>query len=128
MRPHSLFGMALKRNKEETVEVEVREAGQATLVSPRGRLDGTTVREFQAHLDQAMSGEGKVVIINLSGLDYISSAGLRAVLSGSKIMQNKQGRLLLAGLGGMVEEVFKMAGFYDLLPVFASEEEALGSI
>jgi anti-anti-sigma factor len=110
------------------VEVEVRESGPATLVSPRGRLDGTTVRAFQEYLTGAMAGEGKVVIIDLSGLEYISSAGLRAVLSGSKTLQNRQGRLLLSGLGGMVEEVFKMAGFYDLLPIFPSEKEALESI
>ena len=110
------------------MEVVVKESGPATLVSPRGRLDGTTVREFQGYLDQAMAGEGKVVIIDLAGLEYISSAGLRAVLSGSKTLQARKGRLLLIGLQGMVEEVFKMAGFYDLLPIFASEEEALGSI
>lgn len=110
------------------MEVQVRESGSATLVSPRGRLDGTTVKVFQEHLAGAIAGEGKVVIVDLSGLEYISSAGLRAVLSGSKTLQARQGRLLLAGLKGMVEEVFKMAGFYDLLPIFASQEEALGSI
>lgn len=66
--------------------------------------------------------------MDLSGVEYISSAGLRSLLVLGKRIKAKGGTLLLVGLQGMVKEVFDISGFAALFPVHASHEEALEAI
>ncbi|MEW6264630.1 MAG: STAS domain-containing protein [Thermodesulfobacteriota bacterium] len=107
------------------MEIEVRSVPGAAIIAAKGRLDAVTVTVFESELTGLLSGGPSRLIVNLTDLEYISSAGLRAILACSKKLQAKQGRLILVGLRGMVEEVFRMAGFLELLPVAATEAEAL---
>ena len=67
----------------------------------------------------------KVVIVDFAGLDYISSAGLRSILSASKKLKGKEGSILLASLKDIVKEVFEISGFSTILPIYESVEIAL---
>ncbi|MGN1318623.1 MAG: STAS domain-containing protein [Lachnospirales bacterium] len=81
-----------------------------------GMLDTSTSPDFEALLDSTISDDIKLLILDLSNLQYISSAGLRVILKAQKIM-NKQGEMKLTGVKDTVLEVFNMTGFSDILNI-----------
>ena len=91
-----------------------RENGKA-LMKLEGRLDTTTAPE----LEKAINAEGdalKSLVLDFKGVDYISSAGLRVLLSAQKKM-NAQGNMELRGVSEAVMDVFEMTGFADILVI-----------
>ena len=99
--------------------------GDTYVVRVAGRLDAVTAPEFDAQC-QAWLADGEVnVIADLSDLEYISSAGLRSILTAAKQLKNAQGSLAFCGLSGMVEEVFQVSGFAAMFPMHATIDEAL---
>lgn len=101
--------------------------GTVEVIRPRGRLDSANAPELEAALRALLAGGAKQMLFDLSELDYISSAGLRVVLLAGKGLRAAQGRLVLAGVGGMVREVFEMSGFLNLFPVVADARAGLGA-
>ena len=80
-----------------------------------GRLDTTTAPMFEAEITNSISGVEKLVL-NFENLDYISSAGLRVVLSAQKIMNN-QGKMIIRNVGDGIMEIFEITGFLDILTI-----------
>jgi len=80
-----------------------------------GRLDTTTAPELDAALKEALPGV-KELVLDFSALDYISSAGLRVLLSTQKTM-SKQGSMVLTGVNEGVMEVFEITGFSGILTI-----------
>ena len=75
---------------------------------------------------QALVDDKRIrIVVNCSGLNYISSAGLRSILALAKKLKGNEGKILLAGVSGPVEEVFKISGFSSMFKIFDSEESAL---
>jgi anti-anti-sigma factor len=107
------------------MEIKDRKAGETVVVTVTGRIDAVTAPEFEKRLSGWIAGGEKLFLLNFAGLDYISSAGLRSLLSTAKKLRGNQGRIILAGMQEVVAEVIRVAGFDSLFPVFASEEEAL---
>jgi anti-sigma B factor antagonist len=101
------------------------EATVATLV---GRMDAMTTVEFDRWFSELRTGGVAHLVLNMGGLDYISSAGLRSLLAAAKQLKAASGSLLLCGLKGTVEEVFRMSGFLSILPSFPGVEEACASL
>ena len=65
------------------------------------------------------------MILDLESLDYISSAGLRVLLTGAKRLKAKRGKIVLCSAQRHVKEVFDISGFSMIIKVFNDEEEAL---
>ena len=82
-------------------------------VSLSGRLDTATAPEFEDFLQENLSG-ATAMIINCENLEYISSAGLRVLLSAQKRLKNA---MKLTNVGELVMEVFEMTGFADILVI-----------
>ena len=80
-----------------------------------GRLDTTTAPQLEAELNGALSGV-TALKFDLEKLDYISSAGLRVLLSSQKTM-NKQGTMVISGVSPEVKEIFDVTGFSDILTI-----------
>ena len=80
-----------------------------------GRLDTTTAPQLEAELKQSMNGVTELVL-DFSGLDYLSSAGLRVLLSAQKVM-NKQGSMVIRNVNGTIHEIFEVTGFVDILTI-----------
>lgn len=78
-----------------------------------GRLDTNTASDLEKEIQQSCS-EIKTLILDMAGLDYISSAGLRVILSAQKQML-KQGSMKLRNLNESVREVFDMTGFSSIM-------------
>ena len=79
------------------------------------RLDTTTAPELEEEIKNSIEGV-KELTLDFSGLDYISSAGLRVLLSTQKTM-NKQGRMVVTGVNSTVMEVFSVTGFSEILEI-----------
>ena len=83
-----------------------------------GRLDSSTAPEFGRRLNALVErGETKVAI-DFAGLDYISSAGLAALLAATKALRAKRGDIVLAGVNDRIRQVFQMSGFVSLYRMF----------
>ncbi|MBQ7264996.1 MAG: STAS domain-containing protein [Firmicutes bacterium] len=84
-------------------------------VALEGRLDTATSPELEASLKEDIDNVTELVF-DISKLEYISSAGLRVLLSSQKIM-NKQGKMTVTGANESVMEIFEVTGFIDILNI-----------
>ena len=98
-------------NIEKTLE------GSALRIALEGRLDTTTSPDLEETLASSLDGVTDLVF-DFSKLDYLSSAGLRVLLSAQKRM-NKQGTMKLRHVNDTVKEVFEITGFADFLTIEA---------
>ena len=89
--------------------------GTSLTIALEGRLDTTTAPDLEKELKSSLDGVTELVL-DLEHLDYISSAGLRVLLSAQKIM-NKQGSMKVIHVNDMVNEVFEVTGFSDILNI-----------
>ena len=80
-----------------------------------GRLDTTTSPELEKELKASLDGI-TALIIDMTGLEYISSAGLRVLLSSHKAMMSKGG-MKIVHVNDVVQEVFEVTGFSDILTI-----------
>jgi anti-sigma B factor antagonist len=92
-----------------------------------GRLDSNTSQDFEKKVFTAISNGSRNMIFNFKDIDYISSAGLRVILKATKALSREEGRILLCDMQDYVKEVFEIAGFDTLLPIFPTMEDALKS-
>jgi anti-anti-sigma factor len=107
------------------MQVETKKESGITTVSIKGRMDAVTTPEIESRLTQLVDGGEKRLLINMGELEYISSAGLRALLATAKRLKSEQGDIAFANLGGHVREVFEISGFYSIFKVYDSIEAGL---
>ena len=96
-----------------TIEKKVN--GTALEIELEGRLDTMTAPELEAELNQSLSS-AESLMLDFSKLEYISSAGLRVLLSAHKAMSGKGG-MKLRNVNEIVQEVFEVTGFADILDI-----------
>ncbi len=96
-----------------TIEKKVN--GNELSVTLTGRLDTTTAPELEAALKESLDGVENL-ILDFTGLEYLSSAGLRVLLAAQKTM-NKQGSMVIRNVNDTIQEVFEITGFADILTV-----------
>ena len=89
--------------------------GSELTLSLTGRLDTTTAPELEAVIKENITGVTNLVM-DFAGLEYLSSAGLRVILSAQKIM-NKQGEMVIRNVNETINEVFEITGFIDILTI-----------
>ena len=93
-----------------------------------GRMDATTVAEFNEECQKLLkSGSGRI-IIDLEGLEYISSAGLRGILTMGKACKTAGTALAFCSMQAMVADMFKLSGFTSILKVYPGLDEALAGM
>ena len=90
--------------------------GQTLTLALKGRLDTTTAPQLEQEVRASLDNVTKLVM-NLAELDYLSSAGLRVLLSAQKQMNRKKGRMVVCHVCEPVMEVFDMTGFSDILTI-----------
>ena len=89
--------------------------GSALTLQLEGRLDTTTSPQLEAELSASLDGV-KQLTLDLQQLAYLSSAGLRVILSAQKRM-NKQGHMTVTHVCADIMEVFEITGFVDILDI-----------
>jgi len=96
-----------------TIRKEENAAGLKILL--QGRLDTNTAPQLEEELGKSLDGVSALVI-DFGGLDYISSAGLRVLLSAQKVM-NRQGSMKIVNVNETIMEIFEVTGFSDILTI-----------
>ena len=109
------------------MEIETRQESGWTVVRVSGRLDTATAAEFETRGGELVAGGSSRLVLDLAGLEYVSSAGLRSVLATAKRARAAGGTLAIASLQGVTKEVFSISGFDSILPTFPDVESALRS-
>ena len=104
-----------------------KDDGDVTLVEVSGRIDSMNANQF----GEALIGEidsGKMhIVLDLASVDYMSSAGLREIVSALKKVKRGQGDLRISQPSERVLEVLEMAGLDTILQIFPSQDDALNS-
>ena len=95
--------------------IEMKKNAEATTIEIAGRLDTTTAPTLDKTINEDL-GDTKNLVLDLKGLEYISSAGLRVLLGAQKKMQ-KIGSMKVTNVCEEVMEVFDMTGFADILVI-----------
>ena len=95
--------------------INANQNGTTLEIALEGRLDTLTAPELEAELQKSMGG-AESLIMDFSKLDYISSAGLRVLLSAHKTMSGKGG-MKVTNVNEIVSEVFEVTGFADILTI-----------
>jgi anti-anti-sigma factor len=109
------------------VEIAATSVDGITVLEARGRVNSQTAPVLGERLTTALSAAGARVALDLSGVDYLSSAGLRVLQQAARQADEKSGRFVLCGLSSRVAEVFEISGFSSILSVFATRDEALAA-
>jgi anti-sigma B factor antagonist len=95
--------------------IEIKKNAEATTIEVVGRLDTITAPVLDKTIHEDL-GDTKNLVLNLQGVEYISSAGLRVLLSAQKQMQ-KIGSMKVTNVRPEIMEVFEMTGFADILAI-----------
>lgn len=97
------------------MNITEKKNGNQLCISLEGRLDTTTAPELEKVLDGSLDGVTELAF-DMGELDYLSSAGLRILLSTQKRM-NKQGSMKVMNVNETVMEIFEVTGFADILTI-----------
>lgn len=106
------------------VEINVEQEGDILIVRLDGRLDATTTPVVEKKLAKLLDASKKI-IIDFTDVGYLSSAGMRLLLSMTKKMHTKEGQICFFGMSEDVLEIIKMAGFERILKICNTKSEAL---
>jgi len=102
--------------------------GEALVIAPAGRVDSVSSAELERVVVARLDGGERRLVLDLSGVEYISSAGLRVLLMAAKRLKAPPAALVLCGLGPSVRTVLELAGFLPLFTVEAGREQALARV
>lgn len=113
------------------MEIQSRQEDTALILCPEGRIDHTHADAFKLALDPHLSActrDGTMLVLDLSGVTFISSIGLRALMIAIKQVKAQGGRMVLAELTPMVLEVFKISRFDLLFDIYPDRAAALAAL
>jgi anti-anti-sigma factor len=106
-------------------KIAARKAGNVTIVLLDGKIDSPSSVEMEKTINSLIDGGDRYLVVNLAGTEYISSSGLRVMLSSLKRLRKVQGDLKVSCTRPLVQNVFNMAGFTQIFEFYDREEDAL---
>ena len=95
--------------------INVYEENGAPVIAPEGKIDHVTVEEFESKINE-FGAKSDSLTIDMAGVEYVSSAALRAILNANDLLEDKNG-LVLKNVNKKVMEIFKITGFADYLNI-----------
>jgi len=109
------------------VEINVTGQDHVTLIEVSGRIDSMNASHFGEGINNEIDGGNLHIVLDLSQVEYMSSAGLREIVTSLKKVKRASGDLRLAQPSDRVREVLEMAGLDTIFRIFPSQSEAVGS-
>lgn len=97
------------------MEINKIKDGTALTIELEGRLDTVSAPQLETELKKSISGV-ETLIFDFAKLEYLSSAGLRVLLSSQKVM-NKQGQMIIKNVNSTIADIFEVTGFSEILTV-----------
>jgi anti-anti-sigma factor len=105
---------------------EIRDG--ALILRPKNRIDSSTAKSFEDQTNALIDAGPKKVVMDLAGLDYISSAGLRVVLTTAKRVKAAGGGLTLCGVRDSVKDVIEVSGFASIFGTHPDVKSAIAAL
>lgn len=109
------------------MHISISEMRRVTLVEVSGRIDSSNATKLGESLNEQIDAGRTQLVLDLSNVEYISSAGLREAVSAAKKVRAAGGDLRLASLSPKVKDVLELAGLIELFQTFGTQVEAVGS-
>ena len=98
------------------------------VLSIKGRLDVTTTPALEQAFAKLFEQDKVMALVNCTDLEYISSAGLRALLTAAKSAKKTNGKIVLACLNANVQQIFEISGFTSIFDIFENCEVAIDTL
>jgi len=131
-RVQSTFGIPrtsryARRMTGKDLDWQDEERGGATILAPTGRVDETTADSFKNHLIEAVEKEPSVLVVDLGGVAYMSSRGLRALTLAQRAAQGSQTNIVLARPNDTMREILAISRYDMVFRVADTVEEAIAN-
>ena len=110
------------------MEFAQEQAGDVAIVKLVGRLDSNAAQAAEESFARVLASGAPHLVVDMSKLEYISSAGLRVLLVMAKKMQQAEGKIVLFGLVANVREVFSISGFDRIFAIQSDRPAALAAV
>jgi anti-anti-sigma factor len=110
------------------MEIEKAQVGDVQVVTAHGRLDGIYSTAFAKQVGELIVGTNPKILIDFSDIDFVSSAGLRAVLLLMKKAKASGGLFGLCGVNDQVREVLDISGLVDLFSIHPGRAEGIAAL
>lgn len=104
---------------------EETKSGDTLVITPEGHLDAQNEKSFEERVLKSIESGEKKIVLDFSKIDYVSSAGLRALLIIAKHQKESDGSLAVCGLQENVKEIFAVSGFDAIVDLYSDREAAL---
>lgn len=112
---------------KEKMQITISEIGTVIVIAPVGRIDSTTAEKFALALQNEIERGHWHLVINLARVDYMSSAGVHAIMAALREARKYAGDVRLAGTNKEIRNVFSMSGLSKIIESFAEVEAAIQS-
>jgi anti-anti-sigma factor len=109
------------------MQINEQKEGNVLVVTIDDRLDSATATEFETRLLELIDAGEHRMLLDVTAVDYMNSAGLKALLRAAKQMEPHGGRLVLCGLASNVYTVFELTGFHHLFTIAPDREQGLAA-
>jgi anti-sigma B factor antagonist len=111
------------------MEISAKQLKHCVLVSANGRIDSATAPKFSEVLEGTTNSGRFKIVIDMSGVEFMSSAGFRSLLASQRVCRRyNRGEIVLAAVSERVKEALELAGFTELFKLYEDPVEAVGSI
>jgi anti-sigma B factor antagonist len=107
------------------MEITIDKQSKAVIVVLQGRMDAVSGPEFEKTMADHIASGASRFVVDCSALEYISSAGLRSLLTTAKTLRTRDGQLVFAALRDGVRDVFEIGGFSRIFSIYDSTDAAL---
>ena len=107
------------------MEISQKEEKGIVSIAIKGRMDADSSPDAEKVVKEALGAEANRLLFDLGELEYLSSAGLRVLLSAAKEMRRREGKIVLCSLNEFVKEIFEVSGFQSLIPIVDSVESGI---
>ena len=109
------------------MDLREEKVGEVSVLEVKGRIDSATAPALGERLTANLEAAKVRVVLDLSRLEYISSAGFRILLIAAKRADETESRLVLCGVAGKVKQLFDLGGFLDLFTIVGSRDEGIAA-
>lgn len=109
----------------QAVAVRQERRGNVLILRISGRLDALSSEETERVVAKLIANGEHRILFDFTGVDYLSSAGMRMLLAAFKKLKVVEGQMAVCSVGDGVMDILKMSGFDEILNVYSQEEEAL---
>ncbi len=107
------------------MEIQHKMENRILIITIQGRLDAATSPSADETIKKTMEQDSNRLLFDLSDLEYLSSGGLRVILSAAKEIRRRNGKVVLCCLNQYVDEIFEVSGFKSMIPIKDTVEAGL---